>query len=61
MEQWWSELDDAVLACLSAPGGMSPEEIGRRLGMSEAAAVSVLGMLAREGRIRITRVEAERP
>jgi len=29
--------------------------------MSEAAAVSVLGMLAREGRIRITRVEAVRP
>ena len=58
MEKWWSELDDAVLACLSEPGGMSPEEIGRRLGMSAAAAVSVLGMLAQEGRVRIARVEA---
>jgi len=37
---------------------MSPEEIGRRLHMSEGAAVSVLGMLAREGRARIARVEA---
>ncbi len=37
---------------------MSPGEIGRRLSISEAAAVSVLGMLAREGRVRIARVEA---
>lgn len=37
---------------------MSPEEIGRRLRMSEAAAVSVPGMLARQGRVRIARVEA---
>jgi predicted ArsR family transcriptional regulator len=58
MEQWWSELDDAILACLSEPGGMSPREIGRRLGISEAAAVSVLGMLAQEGRVRIAHVEA---
>lgn len=58
MEEWWSELDDAVLACLQEPGGMSPGEIGRRLSISEAAAVSVLGMLAREGRVRIARVEA---
>jgi DNA-binding MarR family transcriptional regulator len=58
MEEWWSELDAAVLACLSERGGMSPGEIGRRLSISEAAAVSVLGMLAREGRVRIARVEA---
>jgi len=58
VEEWWSELDDAVLACLREPGGMSPGEIGRRLGMSEGAAASVLVMLAREGRVRIARVEA---
>jgi DNA-binding MarR family transcriptional regulator len=58
MEEWWSELDAAVLACLRERGGMSPGEIGRRLSISEAAAVSVLGMLAREGRVRIARVEA---
>lgn len=58
MEKWWSEMDDAVLACLNETGGMSPDEIGRRLGMSEAAAVSVLGMLAQEGRVRIAHVEA---
>jgi hypothetical protein len=37
MEKWWSELDDAVLACLREPGGMSPGEIGRRLGVSAAS------------------------
>ena len=34
MEKWSSELDDAVLACLTEPGGRSPGEIGRRLGGS---------------------------
>ena len=58
MDEWWSEIDDAILACLKDIGGTSPEEIGRRLGMSEEAAVSVLGMLTQEGRVRISRVEA---
>ncbi len=58
MEKWWSELDDAVLGCLTETARASPQEIGRRLGMSEAAVVSVLGMLAQEGRIRIALVEA---
>jgi DNA-binding transcriptional regulator LsrR (DeoR family) len=58
MNEWWSEIDDAVVACLSEIDGTSPDEIGRRLGMSEEAAVSILGMLAQQGRVRISRVEA---
>jgi hypothetical protein len=58
MDEWWSEIDDAVLACLREAGGTSPDEIGRRLGMSEDAAISILGMLAQHGRVRISRVEA---
>ncbi len=58
MDEWWSEIDDAVFACLSETGGTSPDEIGRRLGMSKEAAVSILGMLAQQGRVRISRVEA---
>ncbi len=58
LDGWWRELDDAVLACVAERGETSPDEIGRRLGISEAAAVSVLGMLAREGRVRIARVRA---
>jgi hypothetical protein len=43
----------AVVDCLSEIGGTSPDEIGHRLGPSEEAAVSILGMLAQEGRVRI--------
>jgi predicted ArsR family transcriptional regulator len=57
MDDWWNEVDEVILACLDETGGMSPSEIGRRLGMSEEAAVSVLGMLAQAGRVRISRVE----
>jgi hypothetical protein len=58
MDDWWREIDDAVLGCLLECGESSPEEIGRRLGMSTEAAVSVLAMLAQQGRVRISRAEA---
>ena len=51
----WREMDDAVLQCL-AVGETTPAEIGRRLGISEAAVVSVVAMLAAEGRVRVCRV-----
>jgi hypothetical protein len=54
MENWWAEIDDDVLRCL-AGGSSAPSDIGHRLGMSEAAAVSVLTMLASEGRVQIRR------
>ena len=50
-----AEIDDAVLKCL-AIGEATPAEIGRRLGISEAAVVSVVAMLAAEGRVRVCRV-----
>jgi hypothetical protein len=55
MQHFWRELDDAVLACLAGGDG-SPSEIGQRLGISEAAAASILAMLVIEGRVRICRV-----
>jgi predicted ArsR family transcriptional regulator len=58
VDDWWSEIDDAVLACLIESGGSGADDIGRRLGMSTEAAVSILGMLAQEGRVRISRAEA---
>jgi hypothetical protein len=57
MDEWWREIDDAVLACFGQTGGTSPDEIGRRLGMSEEAAVSILSMLAQQGRVRFSRAE----
>ena len=52
MDHLWTEIDDAVLECL-ASGVATPADIGARLGMSEAAAVSILAMLAVEGKVRI--------
>jgi len=58
MDNWWGEIDDAILHCLHDAGGaMAPADIGRRLGMSEDAARSALAMLAHEGKIRISQVE----
>ena len=54
MEHLWTEIDEAVMQCLAA-GMAAPAEIGEQLGMSEAAATSVLAMLAAEGRVRICR------
>jgi len=51
----WTEIDDAVLKCL-AIGEATPADIGRRLGISEAAVVSVVAILAAEGRVRVCRV-----
>ena len=52
---WW-DVDGEVLAALRA-GARSPEEIAAVVGMSPAAVTSVVGMLAREGRVRIRLVE----
>jgi len=54
---WWGELDVAVMACLEASGAMAPQEVGRRLGLSESAAASLLCLLALEGKVRICLVE----
>jgi DNA-binding IclR family transcriptional regulator len=56
MNDWWSDLNDDVLDCL-ATHGMSAAELGSALGISEDGAVSLIAMLAREGKVRLTRVE----
>ena len=55
MTNWWSDIDDAVLACL-ADGARAPAEIARQLGMSEAATRSLVALLAQEGRVEILAV-----
>ena len=59
LPELWRELDDAVLEYL-ALGETSPAQIGKRLGMSEQAAVSIIAMLASEGRVHICRVALTR-
>jgi hypothetical protein len=57
MDGWWSEIDQAVCGCVARHGAITPAEIGRELGLSEAAVASVLALLVQRGRLRITRVE----
>ena len=57
VNEWWSDLDDDLLATLGAGGAMTPVELGLRLGISEAAIASLVAMLATEGRVRICLVE----
>lgn len=56
-EGWWDALDAELLRCLAEHGPMAPAEVGRRLGISEAAAASALSMLAEAGKVRIRLVE----
>ena len=54
---WWADLHGEILDCLAESGALAPAEVGRRLGMSEAAVTSCLAMLAQERRVRICLVE----
>ncbi len=58
MSEFWDEIDDELLASLAARGSMTPAEIGRRMALSEDAVVSLVAMLAREGKVRIGVVES---
>jgi DNA-binding Lrp family transcriptional regulator len=52
-ESWWTALDGETLQCLAEHGPMTPEELGKRLGMSDEAAASLVSQLVREGKARI--------
>ncbi len=58
MENWWSEVENDLLQCLRGNGAMPPDEIARHVGLSEASTVSLLAMMAREGKIHIRLVES---
>lgn len=46
-----------MIRCLAGNGALTPEEIGREMGMSEVAVASLVSGLAREGKVRIRLVE----
>jgi IclR helix-turn-helix domain len=52
---WWA-VDREILHCLAGHEAMTPAEISRELGLSEAEAASLLAMLVREGKVRICQV-----
>ena len=61
MDGWWSEIDEQIEKALVRNGGLSPADLSREIGLSEAATVSILSRLAVEGKIRIARVEVAAP
>ena len=60
MDGWWNEIDEQIEKALVRVGGMTPGDLAREIGLSEAATVSVLSRLASEGKVRIARVEVPR-
>jgi len=57
-EDWWADVERDFLACLNGDGTTSVTTIARRLKISEQAASSLVAILAREGKVRISAVEA---
>jgi rare lipoprotein A (peptidoglycan hydrolase) len=57
MDDWWADLDGEILRGLKEWGPSTPAEVGRRLGVSEGAATSLLCVLAGAGKVRISLVE----
>jgi hypothetical protein len=53
MIDWWSETEHAIVKCLGSDGPMSPEDLARRVGISEGETTAFLCMLAREKKIMI--------
>lgn len=52
---WFEDFFEDICACCG-PRGATPEELAARLGVSTGTAVSLIVLLASEGRIRIDRV-----
>ena len=53
MVDWWSETEHAVVECLTSGGPMSPQDLARRVGISEGEAIAFLCMLVREQKVAI--------
>jgi predicted ArsR family transcriptional regulator len=53
MIDWWSETEHAVVECLSSAGPMSPQDLARRVGISEGETIAFLCMLVREQKVAI--------
>lgn len=59
-EDWWGDLDRDLLACFEGDGPVSIGAVALRLGISEHAAISLVAMLACQGKVHIRLVERGR-
>lgn len=53
---WLDEIETDVRAVLAQRGSLSARDLGRRLGVSEESAVSLIALLASSGHLVIERV-----
>ena len=53
MDDWWTDLDNEIVTYVNSHGAVACTDVARELGISEASAVSLLGMLARDSKIRL--------
>lgn len=60
MDGWWTEIEDEILSWLERDGESTPSELGRHLGLSTGATMSLLAILASDGKVSITRVAVNR-
>jgi hypothetical protein len=56
IDHWLDEIEGQVRDVLKERGPLSARDLGCRLGVSEASAVSFIGLLASSGRLVIERV-----
>jgi DNA-binding Lrp family transcriptional regulator len=56
VDGWWEDIEREIVQCLERYGELSPSEIGKHVGLSEASVVSLIGVLAVGGAVRIARV-----
>jgi hypothetical protein len=59
VDGWWDAMEHDVLRCLEGRDAVAPAVIADELGISEAAATSLLAILARDGKVRIRAVSSE--
>lgn len=57
---WIDDIEQDVARCFCDGDTISPSELARRLGISESSAVSLICLLAPEGRVSIERVSLPR-
>jgi hypothetical protein len=55
-DDWWTDVEDDVLRCLTEHGAMPPATLAAHLGVSEPAAISWLVIMAQEGKVKICAV-----
>jgi hypothetical protein len=59
-DDWWADIERELLGCFDTDGVASIDTVARRLGIPEAAAISLVALLACEGKVHIRLVERPR-